>query len=150
MIVQRGVATQWLREAKEGETLVYARVTFLPVASEVARMMREAQAAGLVTLSQRRRDHGPGGENFHYIARRTGKAHVSLEPVPSGPATLTHKPQDKRLSSCAAVAIDIAPQVRSMLAEGGRHNAMSIARALGVYSVDPVRVALRNIERMAA
>lgn len=149
MIVDRGVAAQWLREAKAGETLVYARVTSLPVASVVAQMMRDAAAAGYVTLYQRRRETGGGNENFFYVARRNGVAKHDFSKLAASAAPPLSA-QAVNVSSCAAIAQDIAPQVRSMLAEGERPNASAIARQLGIYSSYPVARVLRQIERMAA
>lgn len=146
MIVQRGVAAQWLREAQEGETLVYARVTFLPVVSAVALMMREAAATGYVTLYRQRREHGPGDENFFYIARRTCATKNDFTKLAATPLSA----QAVEAGGPAAIARDIAPQVRSMLAEGMRPSATAIARQLGIYSPYPVQRVLRQIERMAA
>lgn len=150
MIVQDKVVTAWLATAKQGETMVYARATFLPVGSLVAKRARALAETGHVVLCQERRQHGAGDENFRFIMRRTGK------PLPVSDGSLTvggirparaHKPQDKRTGACASVARDIAPHVRSILAEGGRRSAERIARELGLYSAQPVRVVM---ERLAA
>ncbi|KMS54711.1 hypothetical protein [Sphingobium cupriresistens] len=150
MIVQDKVLTAWLAIAKQGETLVYARATALSVKSPVAARVRALAETGHVVLCQQRRAHGPGDENFRFIVRRTGKALpaadgsrkvVGVRPLPA------HKPQDKRTGACASVARDIAPHVRSILAEGGRRSAETIARELGLYSAQPVRVVM---ERLAA
>ena len=150
MIVQEKVLTAWLATAKHGETMVYARVTSLPAASIVAKRLRELAESGHVVLSQKRRADGPGNENFQYIATRT----AARMPAPDKSQKVTGihlrrapKPQDKRTGSCAMLARDIAPHVRSILAEGGRRSAETIARELGLYSAQPVRVAM---QRMAA
>lgn len=150
MIVQDSVLTAWLATAKHREMMVYARATSLPVGSAVAKRLRLLAASGHVVLSQERRQHGGGDENFRFIVRRTAKQ----MPAPNGALAVkgvkplaTHKPQDKRTGSCAMLARDIAPHVRSILAEGGRRSAETIARELGLYSAQPVRVAM---QRMAA
>jgi hypothetical protein len=150
MIVQDKVLTAWLATAKHGETMVYARATALPAGSSVAKRLRALAEGGHVVLSQERRAHGPGHENFRYIVKRTA---VQL-PAPDGSLKVIGlrpmsacKPQDKRTGACAAVARDIAPHVRSILAEGGRRSAEMIARELGLYSAQPVRVVM---ERLAA
>lgn len=150
MIVQDRVLTAWLSSAAHGETMVYARATFLPVGSAVAKRLRGLAETGHVLLYRARRAHGPGDENFRFIVRRTAKPLPGpggvmivkgVKPLPA------HKPQDKRPGACASVARDIAPHVRSILAEGGRRSAETIARELGLYSAQPVRVVM---ERMAA
>lgn len=150
MIVQDKVLTDWLATAKQGETLVYARVTALPAKSLVTARVRALAESGHVVPCQHRRARGEGDENFHYIIRRTGKPLpasdgsrkvIGVRPLPA------HKPQDKRPGACASVARDIAPHVRSILAEGGRRSAETIARELGLYSAQPVRVVM---ERLAA
>ncbi|BBD01858.1 hypothetical protein [Sphingobium sp. YG1] len=150
MIVQDKVLTAWLATAKHGETMVYARATALPAGSSVAKRLRALAEDGHVVLSQKRRADGPGDENFQYIVTRT----AMRLPAPDGSRTViavrplsTRKPQDKRTGACAAVARDIAPHVRSILAEGGRRSAETIARELGLYSARPVRVVM---ERLAA
>lgn len=150
MIVQRGVAVHWLRTASAGQTLVYARATFLPVKSEVARMLRDAAEDGHVILYRERRQHGQGEENFRYIAKRTAKALPSVgESAARGGAG---KPIDRRSSPHRELAREIAPHVRSMLADGAPRSPTRIARSLGVYSHNVVVTALRMIdgERLAA
>ena len=150
MIVQDKVLTAWLATAKHHETMVYARATFLPVGSAVAKRLRGLEETGHVLLYRERRTHGPGDENFRFIVKRTAKQLPGaagalivkgVKPLPS------HKPQDQRTGSCAALARDIAPHVRSILAEGGRRSAETIARELGLYSAQPVRLVM---ERLAA
>jgi hypothetical protein len=143
MIVQDKVLTHWLATAKAGETMVYARATSLPVASLVAKRVRALAETGHVYLRQERRQHGNGDENFRFIVKRTSK------PLPGTDSArkAMPKPQDKRTGSCASTARDIAPHVRSILAEGGRRSAETIARELGLYSAQPVRVVM---ERLAA
>ena len=150
MIVQDKVLTDWLATAKQGETMVYARATALPAGSSVAKRLRALAEGGHVALSQRRRADGPGDENFQYIVTRT----AAKLPAPDGSLTVigirpigARKPQDKRTGACASVAREIAPHVRSILAEGGRRSAETIARELGLYSAQPVRVVM---ERLAA
>lgn len=128
--------------------MVYARATFLPVGSAVAKRLRGLATSGHVLLYRERRTHGPGDENFRFIVRRTAKQ----MPGPGGALGVkgvkppaAHKPQDKRTGSCALLARDIAPHVRSILAEGGRRSAETIARELGLYSAQPVRVAMQRM-----
>eukprot|EP01136_Pigoraptor_vietnamica_P018420 Opistho-1_new@64817 len=83
MIVQDKVVTAWLATAKQGETMVYARATFLPVGSLVAKRARALAETGHVVLCQERRQHGAGDENFRFIMRRTGK------PLPVSDGSLT-------------------------------------------------------------
>jgi hypothetical protein len=152
MMVRKTMVAAWLKTAKAGETIVYARATFLPVRSEVAAMLREAAEHGHVVLYRERRMHGPGEENFRYVAKRTakplpGQVYMVRE-VPPLPAA---KPQDKRFNGTAALQRDIAPQVRGLMAEGVRSGS-AIARALGLYSAQPVYSLMRRLdaERMAA
>ena len=116
----------------------------------MAKRLRALAEGGHVALSQKRRDNGPGDENFQYIVTRT----ATRLPAPDGSLTVidirplpNHKPQDTRTGACAAVAREIAPHVRSILAEGGHRSAETIARELGLYSAQPVRVVM---ERLAA
>ncbi|SCW77425.1 hypothetical protein SAMN02927924_02796 [Sphingobium faniae] len=151
MIVRDSVVTNWLKTAAEGEELVYARATFLPVECAVAKRMRDLAAAGHVHLFRRRRQHGAGSENFSYVARRTGR------PLPgqAAPGILAvkgvlppqKKPQDLRCTARAALIRELTPQVRSLLAEGVAPNASRMARMLGVYDHNPV---LKVLERLAA
>lgn len=148
MIVQRGVAVAWLQTASAGQTLVYARATFLPVKSEVARMLREAAEAGHVVLYRERREHGQGEENFRYIAKRTAKALPGAGKADCGAG----KGPNRRVTPMRDLAREIAPHVRSMLADGASRSPSRIARSLGVYSHNVVVAALRMIdgERLAA
>lgn len=150
MIVREDVLTRWLREAKTGEVLVYARATFL-IPTGVTRKLHELAARGHVELYRERRMHGPGDENFRYCARRLARPIDG--PAPRRPvrhAGAARKPQDLRCSSHDALTREIEPQVRAMLAEGIGRNASAIARALGIYSASPVRAVLGRMERMAA
>lgn len=153
MIVEMGVLRHWLRTAQKGETLTYARATCLPAGSAVAKLLRELAEAEQVVLVRKRREHGPGDENFAFLAKRTAKA---LPDALSGmrtvravraPTPAPAKPQDRRFGAASATARDIAPQVRALIAEGMRPSAGAIARTLGVYGEGPVRLVL---ERMAA
>lgn len=152
MIVQDSVLTNWLATAKHGETMVYARATFLPVGSKVAARLRLLAASGHVLLYRERRQSGHGDENFRYIVRRTAKqlpgTDGSLKVV--GIRPLGHKPQDKRAGSCAAIAREIMPALQSMIAEEGVASRAVMAQRLGLYSETPVRVAMRALERIAA
>lgn len=142
MIVSEILVRNWLKTAVHGQTLVYARVTSLPVQCAVARRMRYLAQDGHVILYRTRREHGAGDENFHYVARRTGK------PLPGADAaSLPCKPQDGRTGERAPLMREIAGQVRGLIAEGASHNATAIARELGIYSSYPVR---RVLERLAA
>ncbi|MEA3541962.1 MAG: hypothetical protein U9R77_07570 [Pseudomonadota bacterium] len=145
MIAQKSLVAGWLKTAKAGETIVYARATFLPVRSEVAAMLREAAEHGHVVLYRERRVHGPGEENFRYVAKRTakplpGQAFLvrGVKPLPAA------KPQDKRFTGTAALQRDIAPQVRVLMAEGVRSGS-AIARELGLYSAQPVYSLMRRL-----
>ena len=151
MIIAESMLDKWLREAKAGETIVYARATFL-TPNKVTRRLYELAQNGHVELKRSRRQHGPGDENLHYIAKRLGK------PLPGSSATKggarivksVHppaKPQDRRFTSHAAVVREIEPQVRELLAEGHARSAAGIARTLGLYSHNPV---VRVLERLAA
>lgn len=151
MIVQESVITAWLKTAVQGETLVYARATSLPFGSTIGKRMRELAESGHVVLFQTRRENGPGDENFHYTAKRTGR------PLPgqskpgyqkvTGIRTPERKPQDMRVTSHASLIREIEPQVRSLLAEGAERNACKLARTLGIYSRNPVQ---KVLERLAA
>ena len=151
MIVKDSAITAWLKTAVQGETIVYARATALPFGSVIAKRMRDLCESGHVVLYRTRREHGPGDENFAYVARRTGRRLPDQgKPgvlIVKGVLPPQHKPQDQRVTSRAALLREIEPQVRSMLAEGAPRNASRLARALGLYSSNPVQVVL---ERMAA
>lgn len=150
MIVREDVLTRWLREAKTGEVLVYARTTFL-IPTGVTRRLYDLAASGHVALYQERRKDGAGDENFHYCARRLARPIDG--PAPRRPVRhvgAARKPQDLRCSSHGALTREIEPQVRAMLAEGVGRNACAIARALGIYSSRPVQAVLVRMERMAA
>ncbi|MFZ2995931.1 hypothetical protein [Sphingobium sp.] len=141
MIIAESMLKRWLGEAKDGDSLVYARATYL-IPNVVTRRLFDLSQSGHVSLTRTRRQHGPGEENFLYQARRTA--------LPIGGFVTPmrkSKPQDRRFSSHDAVVREIAPQVRAMLAEGAPRNACAIARALGIYSRNPVQAVL---ERMAA
>ena len=152
MIIAESMLDKWLREAKAGETIVYARATFL-TPNKVTRRLYELAQNGHVELKRSRRQHGPGDENLHYIAKRLGK------PLPGSSTTkggtriaksvqpLPAKPQDRRFTSHASVVREIEPQVRELLAEGHARSAAVIARTLGLYSHNPV---VRVLERLAA
>lgn len=160
MIVEESMVTRWLRSAKAGETIVYARSTFLNPKSKVAAMLRQAAADGHVVLYRERRTHGPGDENFRYIARRTarplpgqvlevrGVRPLGAAKAMAGGAAAAAKVQDRRYGACASLQREIAQPVREMIAEGERDCA-AIARALGLYSSWPVYSLMRR-ERMAA
>lgn len=147
MIVKESVLALWLRTAKEGEQLHYARATALKPNAVTRRLWTLAES-GHVELKRKRRAHD-GDENFLYIAQR-----LAL-PLPgqSEPGTLMvkgvrpMKPQDKRAGRASAMAREIAPQVRSLIAEGVAPSPWKIARMLGVYHPEPVKLVL---ERLAA
>jgi hypothetical protein len=152
MIVAKSMVDAWLRTAKAGETIVYARATYL-IPNVVTRRMFDLAQSGQVLLFRERRMHGQGEENFRYIARRTAKPMPNMDgarAVTVGRPLEAVKPQDRRFGSCTALSREIAPQLRSMIAEGVPMSAPAMARTLGVYSVEPVRRALREIGRMAA
>jgi hypothetical protein len=148
MIVKESILALWLLTAKEGEQLHYARATALKPNAVTRRLMTLAES-GHVELKRKRRAHD-GDENFLYIAQR-----LAL-PLPgqSEPGILKakgsrrEKPQDKRFGAASAVAREIAPQVRALIAERGMvPSAGAIARSLGIYGEGPVRLVL---ERLAA
>ncbi|WIW88984.1 hypothetical protein K3M67_03100 [Sphingobium sp. V4] len=145
MIVQKSVITNWLKTAVTGETLVYARATFLPHGSEVAKILRKAEEDGHVVLYRERRTHGPGDENFRYVAKRTAKPLPGQTIIVKGVKPLpARKPQDKRIGASASLQSEIAPQVRALMAEGVRNGA-AIARELGIYSPHPVYDVMRRL-----
>ena len=150
MIVAESVLIQWLKEAKAKEELVYARATFLSPNS-VTRRLYELSQSGHVQLIRKRRTHGNGDENFHYCARRTAKPLPGLKngyrAVKGVRPIEAVKPQDRRFSSHAQLVREIEPQVRAMLAEGHERSPTRIARALGLYSHNPVA---KVLERLAA
>ncbi len=145
MIVQKSVVANWMKTAATGETLVYARATFLPVKSEVAKLLRKAADDGHVVLYRERRSHGPGDENFRYVAKRTAKPLPGQSiPVKGVKPLPLHKPQDKRTDARAVLQREIVPQVRALMAEGVRNGA-AIARELGLYSAEPVHNLMRRL-----
>lgn len=152
MIIAASMLDKWLREAKAEETLVYARATFL-IPNVVTRRLYDLAQSGHVELKRSRRAEGAGEENFHYIAKRLGKALPGSKPskggtlIVKGVRPLPAKPQDRRYTSHASVVREIEPQVRELLAEGHARNAARIARTLGLYSHNPV---VRVLERLAA
>jgi hypothetical protein len=153
MIVRDSVVTGWLASAKAGERLVYARATFLPAGSKLAERLRDLAAAGKVRLFVQRREQGMGQENFNYIVERTGApidATAGAFRQNARRAAGASMPQDRRTGAAAAMRGDVVPLVRGLLAEGAAANASALARTLGVYSARPVRLALREIERLAA
>ena len=148
MIVAPPVLDRWLRDAKAGETIVYARATYL-IPNAVTRRLFALHQSGHVGLRRQRREHGNGDENFHYIAWRTAKQ----LPGPDGSLKVLgvrqmppRKPQDCRKNARSHLQAEIAPMVRSLQAEGCR-SGVAIARELGLYSPEPVYNLLR---RMAA
>lgn len=148
MIVSDIILTSWLRESRTGDTLVYARATYL-VPNSVTRRLFDLAESGHVTLTRTRRMHGPGDENFLYGARRLAKPLAGFggsakSGAKGGPAS-RRKPQDARMSACAAMQREILPQVREMLAEGLPRNGNAIARDLGLYSAAPVYQLLRRL-----
>ena len=152
MIIAESMLDKWLREAKAGETIVYARATFL-TPNKVTRRLYELAQNGHVELKRSRRQHGPGDENLHYIAKRLAKPLPGSSATKGGTRTvksvqpLPAKPQDRRFTSHASVVREIEPQVRELLAEGHDRSAARIARTLGLYSHNPV---VRVLERLAA
>ena len=152
MIIAESVLDRWLREAKAGETIVYARATFL-TPNKVTRRLYELAQNGHVELKRSRRQHGPGDENLHYIAKRLAKplpgssAAKGGTRIVKGVRPLPAKPQDRRFTSHASVVREIEPQVRELLAEGHARSAARLARTLGLYSHNPV---VRVLERLAA
>ncbi|KFG90751.1 hypothetical protein BV98_001463 [Sphingobium herbicidovorans NBRC 16415] len=152
MIIAESMLDKWLREAKAGETIVYARATFL-TPNKVTRRLYELAQTGHVELKRSRRQHGPGDENLHYIAKRLGKPLPGSSPAKGGTRIvkgilpLPAKPQDRRYTSHASVVREIEPQVRELLAEGHARSAARLARTLGLYSHNPV---VRVLERLAA
>ncbi|WP_257554119.1 hypothetical protein [Sphingobium sp. CFD-2] len=152
MIIPESMLDKWLREAKTGETIVYARATFL-TPNKVTRRLYELAQTGHVELKRSRRQHGAGDENLHYIAKRLGKPLPGSSSAKSGTRIvksvqlLPAKPQDRRFTSHASVVREIEPQVRELLAEGHARSAAGIARTLGLYSHNPVA---RVLERLAA
>lgn len=152
MIIAESMLDNWLREAKAGETIVYARATFL-TPNKVTRRLYELAQNGHVELKRSRRQHGPGDENLHYIAKRLAKPLPGCSPardgarIVKGVRPLPAKPQDRRFTSHASVVREIEPQVRELLAEGHARSAARLARTLGLYSHNPVT---RVLERLAA
>ncbi|ETI63004.1 hypothetical protein C100_14925 [Sphingobium sp. C100] len=148
MIAHKSLVISWLKSAKAGETIVYARATFLPVRSEVAALLRKAADDGHVVLYRQRRMAGPGEENFRYVAKRTARPLPGQTFLVKGvkplPDRAERKPQDQRIEARAALQREIAPQVRAMLAEGMRNGA-AIARELGLYSAEPVHHLMRRL-----
>jgi len=145
MIIAERLLNSWLREAKAGDVLVYARATYLQP-NVVTRRLYDLAISGHVCLTRTRTLHGAGMENFHYAAKRLAKPFSGRDPADTDPASGTAKPGQRETARTGLIR-EIEPQVRSLIAEGMERNAHKIARTLGLYDRYPVAVVL---ERMAA
>lgn len=149
MIIAERLLNSWLRDAKPGDVLVYARATYL-LPNSVTRRLYDLAMSGHVCLTRTRRSHGMGMENFLYAAKRLAKPLEGSIGLAAGREARrgggVRMPQDHRFPNAALVR-ELEPEVRSLLAEGVRPHATRIARMLGVYDAGPVRLVL---ERLAA
>lgn len=164
MIVSGMQLRDWLRDARAGDVLAYARATFL-ISNDVTRRLYDLAQSGHVALTRVRRDEGAGDENFLYMARRTALPLEQGQPVRGVGNKVLHvggrAPQDRRVSDAARAALAVAAPIRAQLHEylaAGRSlpSAPALARAWGLPSAYAARIALRaagidaGAERIAA
>lgn len=164
MIVSGAQLRDWLRDAKAGDVLAYARATCLKP-NDVTRRLYDLAQSGHVALTRVRRDKGAGDENFLYMARRTA---LPMEQGKVGGGRRGRvaqfggrAPQDRRVGDAARAAMAVVAPIRAQLTEylaAGRSlpSAPALARAWGLPSAYAARVALRaagmdaGAERIAA
>lgn len=164
MIVSGAQLRDWLREAKAGDVLAYARATFL-IPNDVTRRLYDLAQSGHVALTRVRRDNGMGDENFLYMARRTALPMEQGKAAGGSRGQVRHvggrAPQDRRVGDAARAAMAVVAPIRAQLAEyraAGRSlpSAPALARAWGLPSAYAARIALRaagmdaSAERIAA
>jgi hypothetical protein len=131
-IVSEAAVRRWMRDARPGDTFVYARIEHLPPRCPAARLLREQADAHKVTLQPQRR-HADG--TVSYSVRR--KAPIRSTAPRAGrvmPASL------------APDAVAVRRFLRGLALEGfACPTNTAVARQTGLRTADQARYAMRKL-----